>query len=78
MDNKIERQINLFLEGLGGVKRKGFFHGTLYMVLHNDRECDFYHKELRKFYREFKKFSFHSNLLKNPVEVGIGYKFVEE
>ena len=53
MDIKIERQINLFLEGLGGVKRKGFFHGTLYMVLHNDSECDFYHKELRKFYREF-------------------------
>ena len=53
MDKKIMRKINLFLDGLGGIKRRAFFHGTLHMVLHNDSECDFYKTELRKFYREF-------------------------
>ena len=47
MDKKIMRKINLFLDGLGGIKRRAFFHGTLYMVLHNDSECDFYKTELR-------------------------------
>ena len=53
MFKKIEKKIQLFIQGIGGIKRQEFTHGTLYLKLDNDRDCDFIHKELRTFYKEF-------------------------
>ena len=49
----IEKKIQLFIQGIGGIKRQEFTHGTLYLKLEDDRDCDFIHKELRTFYKEF-------------------------
>ena len=53
MDNKNTRKILLFIDGIGGIIRQEMVHGTLYLKLDNDRDCDFIHTEIRKFYREF-------------------------
>ena len=53
MYKKTEKEIQLFVEGIGGIKRLEFVHGTLYLKLEEDRDCDFIHKELRTFYKEF-------------------------
>ena len=53
MFKKIEKKIQLFIQGIGGIQRQEIVHGTLYVKLENDRDCDFIHTELRKFYREF-------------------------
>ena len=52
MLKKVEKEIQLFVEGIGGIVRAEVVHGTLYLKLENDKECDFYHKEIRKFYKE--------------------------
>ena len=52
MKNKIEKEIQLFVEGIGGIVRQEIVHGTLYVKLEDDKECDFYHKEIRTFYKE--------------------------
>ena len=52
MKNKIEKEIQLFVEGIGGIVRQEMTHGTLYVKLEDDSECDFYHKEIRTFYKE--------------------------
>ena len=52
MKNKIEKEIQLFVEGIGGIVRQEIVHGTLYLKLEDDKECDFYHKEIRTFYKE--------------------------
>ncbi len=52
LDN-IEKEILLFTQGIGGIQRQEMVHGTLYVKLDNDRDCDFIHKEIRKFYKEF-------------------------
>ena len=52
MKNKIEKEIQLFVEGIGGIVRQEIVHGTLYVKLEDDSECDFYHKEIRTFYKE--------------------------
>ncbi len=52
MFKKVEKEIQLFVEGIGGIVRAEVVHGTLYLKLENDKECDFYHKEIRKFYKE--------------------------
>ena len=49
----IEKKIQSFVEGIGGIQRQEIVHGTLYVKLDNDRDCDFIHTEIRKFYREF-------------------------
>ena len=49
----IEKKIQLFVQGIGGIQRQEMVHGTLYLKLDNDRDCDFIHTEIRKFYREF-------------------------
>ena len=49
----IEKKIQLFAEGIGGIQRQEIVHGTLYVKLDNDRDCDFIHTEIRKFYKEF-------------------------
>ena len=53
MQKNIEKQIQIFIDGIGSIKRQEFVHGTLYLKLENDSDCDFIHKELRTFYREF-------------------------
>ena len=53
MDNKNTRKILLFIDGIGGINRQEMVHGTLYLKLDNDRDCDFIHTEIRKFYKEF-------------------------
>ena len=49
----IEKKIQLFIQGIGGIQRQEIVHGTLYLKLEDDRDCDFIHTEIRKFYREF-------------------------
>ncbi len=49
----IEKKIQSFVEGIGGIQRQEIVHGTLYVKLEDDRDCDFIHTEIRKFYREF-------------------------
>ena len=53
MFKKIERQIQIFTEATGMVSRQEIIHGTLYVKLNNDKDCDYFHKELRTFYRKF-------------------------
>ena len=53
MFKKIERQIQIFTEATGMVSRQEIIHGTLYVKLNDDRDCDIFHKELRTFYRKF-------------------------
>ena len=55
MDNskKYQRQIVIFIEGIDGIKRHEFVHGTLYLKLEDDRDCDFIHTEIRKFYKGY-------------------------
>ena len=53
MFKNVERKIQIFLDGIGGIKRQEFVHGTLYLKLEEDKDCDFIHKELRTFYKEF-------------------------
>ena len=49
----VEKKIQLFIQGIGGIQRQEIVHGTLYVKLEDDRDCDFIHTEIRKFYREF-------------------------
>ena len=53
MFKKVQRQIQIFTEGTGMVSRQEIVHGTLYVKFNDDRDCDFFHKELRTFYRKF-------------------------
>ena len=53
MLKNVERKIQIFIDGIGGIKRQEFVHGTLYLKLEEDKDCDFYHKEIRTFYKEF-------------------------
>ena len=53
MFKKIERQLKLFTEGTGLADRHEIVHGTLYVKLKDDKDCDFFHAELRGFYKEF-------------------------
>ena len=53
MDKKNTRKILLFIDGIGGINRQEMVHGTLYLKLDNDRDCDFIHTEITKFYKEF-------------------------
>ena len=53
MFKKIERQLKLFTEGTGLADRHEIVHGTLYVKLKDDKNCDFFHAELRDFYKEF-------------------------
>ena len=53
MYKKIEREIQIFAEGFGGIKRTEFVHGTLYVAFEDDKDCDAFHKGLRDFYKEF-------------------------
>ena len=54
MFKKIEKKIESFVRAeLAGVHRIDFVHGTLYLTLDKPSDCDFIHKEIRKYYKEF-------------------------
>ena len=53
MNTKNQRRIVIFFQGIDGIKRHEWTHGTLYLKLEDDRDCDFIHTEIRKFYRGY-------------------------
>ena len=53
MQKTIEKRIQSFVEGLGGITRSEMLHGTLYIKLDKESDCDFIHTELRDYYREY-------------------------
>ena len=53
MQKQIEKRIQTFIEGLGGITRSEMMNGTLYIKLDKESDCDFIHTELRDFYREY-------------------------
>ena len=53
MQKQIEKRIQSFVEGLGGITRTEMLHGTLYIKLDQESDCDFIHTELRDYYREY-------------------------
>ena len=52
MFKKIEKQILEFAKDTGLTERREMVHGTLYVKLHEEKECDHFHKVLRTFYKE--------------------------
>ena len=48
-----ENKILTFANGLGGITRTDMVHGTLYIKLERDSDCDYIHREIRNHYREF-------------------------
>lgn len=53
MIEKITKDILIFTEGTAMTDRAVMTHGTLYIKLKDQKDCDFFHQELRTFYREF-------------------------
>jgi hypothetical protein len=53
MDNNIEKKILTFANELGGITRTDMVHGTLYIKLERDSDCDYIHREIRNYYKEF-------------------------
>ncbi len=53
MQKQIEKRIQSFVEGLGGITRSEMMNGTLFIKLDRESDCDFIHTELRDFYREY-------------------------
>ncbi len=54
MLKQIEKKIERFVRAeLAGVHRIDFVHGTLYLTLDKPSDCDFIHKEIRTYYKEF-------------------------
>ena len=52
MFKKIEKQILEFAKDTGLTERREIVHGTLYVKLHEEKECDHFHKVIRTFYKE--------------------------
>ena len=48
-----ENKILTFANELGGITRTEIVHGTLYIKLERDSDCDHIHREIRNHYREF-------------------------
>ena len=53
MNTKNQRRIVIFFQGIDGIKRHEWVHGTLYLKLEEDRDCDFIHTEIKKFYKGY-------------------------
>ena len=53
MNTKNQRRIVMFFQTIDGIKRHEWVHGTLYLKLEDDRDCDFIHTEIRKFYKGY-------------------------
>ena len=52
MLKKIEKQILEFAKDTGLTERREIVHGTLYVKLHEEKECDHFHKVIRTFYKD--------------------------
>ena len=52
MFKRIEKQILDFVDTLPGIKMREVTHGTLYVTLEEDRDCDSIHRKLRNHYRK--------------------------
>ena len=53
MIKKIEKKLESFVRAeLAGVHRIQMVHGTMNLVLDKPGDCDFIHREIRKFYKE--------------------------
>ena len=52
MYKKIEKRLLDFVKDTGLTERREMVHGTLYVKLHEEKECDHFHKVLRTFYKE--------------------------
>src|SRR6056300_1760690 len=48
-----ENKILTFANELGGITRTEIVHGTLYIKLERDSDCDYIHREIRNHYKEF-------------------------
>ena len=51
MQKKIEKQIVEFAKDTGLTERREIVHGTLYVKLHEEKECDTFHRAIRTFYK---------------------------
>ena len=51
MLKKIEKQILEFAKDTGLTERREIVHGTLYVKLHEEKECDTFHRAIRTFYK---------------------------
>ena len=51
MQKKIENQILEFAKDTGLTERREIVHGTLYVKLHEEKECDTFHRAIRTFYK---------------------------
>ena len=49
---RIQRLILDFAKDTGLTQRREMVHGTLYVKLHEEKECDHFHKVLRTFYKD--------------------------
>jgi len=52
MMQRIQRLILDFAKDTGLTQRREMVHGTLYVKLHEEKECDHFHKVLRTFFKE--------------------------
>ncbi len=52
MFKRIEKQILDFVDTLPGIKMREVTHGTLYVTLEEDRDCDSIHRKIRNHYRK--------------------------
>ena len=46
----VEKRIVEFAKDTGLTERREIVHGTLYVKIHEDKECDHFHKVIRTFY----------------------------
>ena len=49
---RVERLILDFVKDTGLTERREMVHGTLYVKLHEEKECDHFHRVLRTFFKE--------------------------
>ena len=52
MFKRVERLILDFVKDTGLTERREMVHGTLYVKLHEEKECDHFHRVLRTFFKE--------------------------
>jgi hypothetical protein len=52
MFKRVEKQILDFVDTLDGIKSREVVHGTLYVILEDDRDCDSIHRKIRNHYKE--------------------------
>ena len=71
MFKRVEKQILDFVDTLDGIKSREVVHGTLYVTLEDDRDCDIIHRRLRNHY----KFHINSEGGCNMYSVGNEFAF---